>query len=218
MPYTIAIAGTTQRTVMCAQALLQHHELEISLVITPAPQRVGRDRKLTKNDVQNFANSNQVPTVLIKNKIDEEVKKKINEFAKPDFLLVVDFGYLVPEWLLDLPKIMPLNIHPSALPKWRGSSPGQFVLLSGEKESAVTIIQMTPQFDQGPIIWQQKFTVDQSWTQTQYYQFSFELICQKLSKILLQLAEGKITPRPQPATSPTPLARRLTKQDAFVTW
>lgn len=218
MPHTVAVAGTTPRTIMCAKALLSHPEFKISFIITPAPKPIGRDRKFTENQFQIFANSNQLSTVLIKNKVDEEVKKEISKFKKPDFLLVVDFGYLVPGWLLNLPKIMPLNIHPSALPKWRGSSPGQSVLLSGEKESAVSVIEMTPQFDQGPIVWQKKFAVNQSWTQSEYYQFSFELVCKELSKIMLGLANGKIIPLPQPTASPTALALRITKQDAFVDW
>lgn len=218
MPYTVAIAGTTERTLMCAQAILTHPELKISFIITPAPKPIGRNQKITKNGVQLFADSNQLPTVLVKNKIDEEVKREIKQCEKPDFLLVIDFGYLVPEWLLDLPKIMPLNIHPSALPKWRGSSPGQFVLLNGESKSAVSVIQMTPKFDQGPIVWQQEFEVNPSWTQAEYYQFSFELVCKELAEIMIKLGSGEITPLPQPDKSPTPLARRITKQDAFREW
>ena len=218
MSYSVVIAGTTNRTVLCAQTLLDHPEFGLSFVITPTAKPAGRKQILTKNTLQDFADSNQISTVIVKNKVDEEVKNKVLARLKPDFLLVVDFGYLVPDWLLDLPRIMPLNIHPSALPKWRGSSPGQFVLLNGETESAVSIIQMTAKFDQGPIVWQQPFAVDPSWTQTEYYQHSFELATKKLATVMLQLAKKEIIPTPQPVTSPTPLAGKLTKQDAFVSW
>ena len=216
--YAVAIAGTTQRTVICAQALINHPQFKITTVITPKPKPVGRQQILTPTPVQKFADSNQLPTVIIKNKIDEEVKKEILAYPKPDFLLVVDFGYLVPKWLLDLPKIMPLNIHPSALPKWRGSSPGQFVLLHGEETSAVSMIQMTDKFDQGPIVWQQEFEVNPSWTQTEYYRHSFELVAQNLAEVMINLAENKIQPTPQPADSPTQLAKQLSKDDSFIDW
>ncbi len=218
MSYSVAVAGTTNHTLLYAQALLEHAKFEISLIITPEAKPIGRKQLLTPNPIQKFADSNQIPIVLIKNRVDESVKNKILAHRKPDFLLVVDFGYLVPKWLLDLPKIMPINIHPSALPKWRGSSPAQFVLLTGEKTSAISIIQMTSQFDQGPIIWQQQFEVDQDWTQTEYYQHSFQLATQNLATVMLQLTEKSISPTPQTTASPTPLAHRLTKQDAFITW
>lgn len=218
MPYTVAIAGTTDQTTLCAQALLEQPQLKVSLVITPAAKPMGRKKLLTPNPLQKFADSNQIPTVLIKNRIDDRVKKQILAFQKPDFLLVVDFGYLVPKWLLDLPKKMPLNLHPSALPKWRGSSPGQFVLLSGAQTSAITLIEMTTKFDQGPIVWQKEFEVDPSWTQTEYYQHSFELAVKNLAAVILQLAKDKISPTPQSVTSPTPIAKKLTKTAAFEPW
>lgn len=218
MLYSVAIAGTTTRTALCAETLSQHPEFEVLFVISPEPKPTGRKQLLTPNPLQKFADVNQIPTVLIKNRIDESTESKILAHKKPDFLLVVDFGYLVPQWLLDLPQIMPLNIHPSALPKWRGSSPGQFVLLAGEKNSAVSIIQMTSQFDQGPIVWQQQFEVQPSWTQTEYYQHSFQLATQNLAELMLQLAKKEITPTPQPEASPTLLARKITKQDAEVKW
>jgi len=218
MTYSVAIAGTTDRTKLCAEALLTHPQLEIPFIITPAAKPIGRKQLLTLNPLQKFADSNQIPTVLVKNKIDESIKDQVLEHQKPDFLLVVDFGYLVPNWLLELPQIMPLNIHPSALPKWRGSSPGQFVLLSGAATSAVTIIKMTAEFDQGPIVWQEEFEVDQSWTQTEYYQHSFQLATQNLTNIILQLATEEVTLTPQPPISPTPLAKKINKAAAFVKW
>lgn len=218
MTYSISIAGTTDHTKLCTETLLKHPQFEIPFIITPAAKPVGRKKLLTQNPLQKFADSNQIPTVLVKNKIDESVKDQVLAYKKPDFLLVVDFGYLVPDWLLELPQIMPLNIHPSALPKWRGSSPGQFVILNGEEISAVSIIQMTPEFDQGPIISQHSFRVQPTWTQTEYYRYSFQLVTQNLANVILKLAAGEITPVPQPIESPTPLAKKLTKEDAFVNW
>jgi methionyl-tRNA formyltransferase len=218
MSYSVAIAGTTSKTLLCAQALWQHPQFEISLVITPVAKPVGRKQIFTPNPLQNFADSNHIPTVLVKNKVDEQVKKEILSFDRPDFLLVVDFGYLIPQWLLDYPQTMPLNIHPSDLPKWRGSSPGQLVLKNGETTSAVSLIKMTTEFDQGPIVWQKEFAVGKNWTQTQYYQHSFELVVEELPQIMIKLANKQITPTPQPTISPTPVASKLTKQDTFVDW
>jgi len=221
MPYTLALAGSTEKTLQVAQTLLTDPRFKFSLVITPQPKPIGRQKILTENPIHQFAKKNQLETVLIDRKIDQTTQKKIEaNFAETpfDFLLVVDFGYLIPSWLLDLPKIAPLNIHPSLLPRWRGSSPGQFVLLNGDRESAITLMIMSEKMDEGPIIAQLAFKVDQTWTQTKYYQHSFNLICDKLGNLIDQFAKGKIKAIPQPISSPTPVAKRLTKQDAFCEW
>lgn len=220
MKYTIAIAGSTAHTRMCAEALTQgaDADFEIVWILTPEPKVLGRQQILTKNPLHLFAEEHQIPVITIAQKIDENVRAQIETQPRPDFLLVVDFGYLVPDWLLEFPKIAPLNIHPSLLPRWRGSSPGQFVLLFGEKNSAITLMVMNAGLDTGPIIHQEMFAVDPEWTQTEYYQASFAQMCGVLCQKIRDFAEGKISAQPQPADSPTPLARRLTKEDGFVSW
>jgi len=219
--YTIAIAGSTQRTAQVAQTLLNDARFQLSLVVTPAPKKVGRQQILTKNPLHQLAEENNLPLILVETKLDAEIKSKIEQASQQtpfDFFLVVDFGFLVPTWLLDLPKIAPLNIHPSKLPHWRGASPGQYVLLSGEKKSAVTLMVMNEAMDMGPVIAQLEFTVEPTWTQTEYYQHSFDLICSGLGELIEQFAKGKLTAQPQPKTSPTPTADRLTKKEAFRPW
>lgn len=219
--YTLAIAGSTKRTVQVAETLLKDPRFTISLVITPQPRKVGREKIHVQNPLHAFAQQHKLPTVLVKTKLDSEVQQQIEQpFNQTpfDFLLVVDFGYLVPKWLLDLPKIAPLNIHPSKLPAWRGASPGQFVLLNGETESAVTLMVMNEALDKGPTIVQLPFAVDQTWTQLEYYQYAFNLICPQLGDLIEQFAKGELKAQPQPLESPTPLADRLSKQDSFRPW
>jgi methionyl-tRNA formyltransferase len=216
--YSIVVAGSTHKTRQCAQALAVANDLEIVGVITPAPKPQGRKKELVATPMQTWAEQNQLPTILINKKIDDEVKTQLMQWPQPNFLLVVDFGYLVPPWLLAWPQIMPLNVHPSLLPRWRGSSPGQFVLLNGEKDSAVSIIKVNEKLDQGPILWQEKFAVGSSWTQTEYYAHSFELASQNLAQVMRDIADGKVTPQPQPIASPTPIATRIAKDEAYFEW
>lgn len=215
-PLTIGLAGTTIHTVHCAAALRQAAGFEIAWVLTPPPQPIGRRQELTPNPVQQWAAEQQLPIIPVTGKLAPELQTQLA--VQPDVLLVVDFGYLVPRWLLEWPKLAPINIHPSLLPRWRGSSPGQFVLLSGETESAVTIMIMGAGLDTGPLLWQQRFPVDPTWTQTEYYRHSFALAATALPQVLRQLAAGQLTPHPQPAASPTPTARRLAKSDGFIPW
>ena len=115
MAYSVWIAGTTTRTVSCALALLKDPRFEIHLIITPTPKPVGREQQITPNPLHQFATEHQLPVELVQRKIDQQLQEKLQAHARPDFLLVVDFGYIVPQWLLDLPIIAPLNVHPSTL-------------------------------------------------------------------------------------------------------
>ncbi len=219
MKYTIAIAGSTNHTVICAKTILQDSDFQVAWILTPSPKLIGRKQVLTKNPLHLFAEEHDLPCLEVSDKIDGAVEDAVLAQPKPsDFLLVVDFGYLVPEWLLKYPRIAPLNIHPSDLPRWRGSSPGQFVLLHGEKQSAVTLMVMGSGLDTGPIIKKEFFDVDPSWTQTEYYSYSFELIQKNLAEDLKKFASGELVASPQPELSPTPPARRLTREDGFISW
>jgi len=216
--YSVAIAGSTQNTRLCAEALAADERFEITSILTPTPRVIGRKQLVTHNPLHAFAVEKNIAVVLVEKKINGDVQQEISALVEPDFLLVVDFGYIIPNWLLAWPKIAPLNIHPSLLPRWRGSSPGQFVLLNGEKESAVTLMVMDAQLDHGPIITQLPFSVEEKWTQTEYYAKSFALICEKLPALMTQFAEGTLVTTPQPEESPTAVAGRFQREDGFVSW
>lgn len=217
---TIAIAGTTTRTLSCLETLYNDPRFEVVWVLTPSPKPIGRKQLITPNTVDTFAKEHSIQTFLIDSKLTTELQNALQQQVaqKPiDFLLVVDFGYLIPTWLLSLPKVAPVNIHPSALPKWRGSAPGQFSLLYGDRESAVTLMVMNEKFDGGPIIAMLPFTIEPSWTTSEYYAHSFSLITPKLGDLLAGYAQDKVSTQ-QPELSPTPTAKRITKEEAFVPW
>jgi methionyl-tRNA formyltransferase len=218
-PYSVYVVGSTARTLTCALALENDPRFEISHIITPEPKASGRQKQINPNPLHSWAIDQLKPVTLVSAKLDQNLQRKILALPKrPDFLLVVDFGYLVPPWLLELPNIAPVNIHPSALPRWRGSSPGQFAILYGERTSALTIMIMNAGLDEGPILRQLAFEVKPDWTQTEYYQHSFLLAANSLPETLDNLARGKISPTEQPKNSPTPIAQKLRKSETFVEW
>lgn len=214
--FTVGVAGSTSHTRLCAEALRMSGNFEIVWVLTPPPQPLGRKHELTKNPLHLWAEEHSFPVVFVEGKIRSELQPQLQ--PQPDFLLVVDFGYLVPSWLLAWPRIAPLNIHPSLLPRWRGSSPGQFVLLHGEKRSAVTIMVMGEGLDTGPLLWQGEFSVDPMWSQTSYYKHSFEFAAKELPAVMEQVASGSLKPQPQLEASPTAIAKRFKKDDGFIAW
>lgn len=221
MTYSLIIAGSTAHTTLVATALADDHRFEIKAIVTPEPKPIGRQQTITQNPLHEFATAHKIPTVLVSHKLDAVCQTQLVELvgATPvDFLLVVDFGYYVPSWLLKLAKTQPLNIHPSLLPRWRGSSPGQFVILTGEEESAVSLITVAKAMDQGDIWYQRTFDVDPSWHTDEYYQYAFSLIAPLMPQILVDVATGNLTPIAQPTESPTVMAGRLTKAESFIPW
>lgn len=217
MSLRVWVAGTSVRTRQCLQALLTDTRIQVEGVITPAPKPTGRKAVITQNPVHETAENANLSVVLVENKLGTNTQATLKHFDQPDILLVVDFGYLVPAWLLNWPTLAPVNIHPSQLPRWRGSSPGQFTLLFGEDNSAVTVMVMNEGLDTGPIITQPPFVVDQTWTSAEYYAHAFNLIAEKLADILVEFSTTVQTTS-QPEQSPTPTARRLDRDDGFVAW
>ena len=221
--FKIAIAGSTAYTRQIAETILQDENFEISWILTPSPRKIGRKQILTENPLDNFAKEKQIETFSLDKRIEKEVLWPQIEKKRIDFLLVVDFGYFIPNWLLQFPKIAPLNIHPSWLRRWRGSSPGHFPILFqdyehfGGKNSAVTLMEMNNGLDQGPIIHQEFFEIAENWDQADYYQAAFDLISRVLTEKIIAFAtnEKKET---QSEKSPTPTARRIDKNDLFLDW
>lgn len=221
MHYTLAVAGSTSNTLACLQALLKsagNQTFSVEWVLTPVAKPVGRKKIITPNPIEKFALDNSIPVVNVDQKIDTACKDQIDEQKKPDFLLVVDFGYIVPNWLISLPIITTLNIHPSELPKWRGSSPAQFAILFGEKKSAITLLHMNAKLDQGPIVHQEFFSVQPHWTSFEYYQHAFSQMCGVLAETIGNLGSKNSIAHEQPLASPTITARSISKEDSFIPW
>lgn len=213
---SIGICGTTENTVRCAEALRKHTQFAIPWVVTPPPRPVGRHQDITPSPLQSWAENNHIPVFHVQKSLKEirETLEAQHQHHPIDFLLVVDFGYLIPQWLLDLPQQAAVNIHPSELPKYRGSSPGQYAILFGETTSALTIMRMEAGLDTGPIIRQISFAVDPHATQTSYYDTGFSLAEKHLPETLLSYQRSQ--EQPQPVNSPTPIAQRFAKQDGFL--
>jgi len=220
-PLKVFVAGSTGQTLKLVEALAADARFSITGVLTPTPKPIGRTQTLTLNPVETWAKNQQLPIITVFEKIDKIVQNEIIEHKNKygcDLLLVVDFGYFLPNWLLNIPTIAPVNVHPSKLPAWRGSSPGQRVILAGEIDSAVSVILVTENLDQGDILAQLPLVVDPTWDTQAYYQAAFNLIAPNIAEILAKFAAGEIKPTLQPIDSPTPMAARLVKADCFVPW
>lgn len=209
--FTFILASTTNYGVNAATSLLDSGQFSCSGVITPAAKPVGRKQLMTDSAAAVWARAQQLPIFTVTDKITRALA---DDLPAVDYLLVVDFGYYIPQWLIDWPRLAAINIHPSALPKYRGASPGQAIILHQDKQSAVTIMLLAPTMDAGDMLRQIPFAVASNWSAPDYYHAAFQLANEQLPTVLSDFAAGKITPMPQ--VGPATLAPKLTKAAGFI--
>jgi methionyl-tRNA formyltransferase len=149
---SIIFFGTDFFSVSILSTLIENNK-NILAVVTKPDKIGGRDKKMLPPPVKKF---------LLENKIDlplfQPEKASTHEFAQilksynPDLFVVVSYGEIISSELLSIPKLMPINIHPSFLPKYRGASPLRSALLNGDKEIGIAIIEMVKAMDAGDIL------------------------------------------------------------------
>ncbi|NMB92029.1 MAG: methionyl-tRNA formyltransferase, partial [Parcubacteria group bacterium] len=208
--------GSSEFAQIILKELLQTG-MKPALVITQPPKPKGRKQILAPSLVQITAEQNQIP-VLKPEKLDEESFLLNIRKQNPDFALLTAYGKIIPSVLLSLPQKGFLNLHPSLLPKFRGATPIQSVILEGEKETGVTLIKMDEQIDHGPIIANSKFQIPDS-------RFTYDELSQQLAKLgaklildaIPQWLEGKIIPQPQNDALAT-YCHKITKEDEKIHW
>lgn len=122
----------------------------ISAIITLPDRPVGRKQIITAPAPKLWAQKYGIP-VLQPTHLDKECKEKIKAY-NPDISIVVAYGKIIPEEIINLPKLGTVNIHYSLLPRWRGATPVESALLAGDKETGVSIQQMVYELDAGDIL------------------------------------------------------------------
>ena len=153
----VLYAGTPTNSADILKFLALSKKINIKGVITQNNKIGKRGNKLIESPVAIEAKKHKIP-VFMPTDLNEDEFKKTLDSLNIDILLVVAYGRIIPEWLLKLPKLFPINIHFSLLPKYRGASPIQSSLLMGDKVTGVTYIKMNKSLDSGKII--KQFTCD----------------------------------------------------------
>jgi methionyl-tRNA formyltransferase len=194
----IIFAGTPDFATPSLSALLEDNRFNIIAVITSPDKPIGRKQEMTPPPVKKLAMEKNIE-VWQPEKI-KEVAEKIKN-AKPDFLVVVAYGKLVPESVLSLPKYGCVNVHGSILPRFRGASVIQAPILAGDTESGVTVMLMDKGLDTGPILKIAKTKIDNNETGESLHDKLSILGAQTLPEVLIDLASGKIKPQAQEGES-----------------
>ncbi|MGB9763002.1 MAG: methionyl-tRNA formyltransferase [Minisyncoccia bacterium] len=203
--------GSSEFAKIILEELLKS-DMKPLLVITQPPKPKGRKQILSSTPVQLFAEKYKIPFLTPEKLNDLNFLKQI-EILKPEFILLTAYGKIIPSSLLNLPPFGFLNLHPSLLPKWRGATPIQSVILEGETETGVTLFKMDEQIDHGPIIQYAVYRIQS--TRITYLELSQQLAqvgADLLIRTLPQWLEGKIIPYPQDDSLAT-YCNKITKEN-----
>lgn len=210
-----AFFGTPDFVIPIPQALLTSNSYELIAVITNPDKPTGRKQILTPFPIKTWAQKNKIP-ILTPEKLDSQfLNILISQYPSIDLIILAAYGKIIPPQILNLLKYGALCIHPSLLPKYRGASPVQAAIISGDRETGVTIIQMDEKMDHGPILTQFKEEIKENDTAGSLYSRLFKMAAGVLVTILPAWVEGRIEPREQDHSQAT-YTKLLKREDGFI--
>ena len=208
----IVFVGTSEFGIPVLEELAEKHE--IPLVITQPDRPKGRGRKLSPTPIKEAAQ--RLGLRIIQPERISEAEDAIRKI-QPDVLLVVSYGQIIPKSILEIPKIGPINIHPSLLPKYRGAAPIQRVIMNGERETGVTIMWMNERLDAGDILLQESTPIDPEENYGSLHDRLSKMSARLTVKALQLLERGEAPRIPQDEDKAT-YAEPITKEETVIDW
>ena len=209
----IIFAGTPEFSVAALKALSNEHE--IVAAFTQPDRKSGRGKKLTAPPVKQFALQIGVPVfqpTSLKNQVE------LIESLDADIMVVVAYGMLLPQSILDIPPLGCLNIHASLLPRWRGAAPIQRAIEAGDSQTGVSIMRMELGLDTGPVFNTLTIDISDSDTSQSLHDSLSELGAKGICETLLALkTDPNIVPAPQDDSQST-YAKKIGKAEAELDW
>lgn len=211
----IAFAGTPDFAVPALRALAGSGQ-ELVGVLTQPDRPKGRGQKTSASPVKQVALEFGVP-------VSQPITLKTAEGAadlqswRPDILVVVAYGLILPQSILDLPRLGCLNIHGSLLPRWRGAAPIHRALLAGDAETGVTIMKMDAGLDTGPMLLERRTPISREDTSGSLHDRLAALGADALVEAIEGWATGRLQPQPQPTDGVT-YASKIEKSEALIDW
>ncbi|MHC9086474.1 methionyl-tRNA formyltransferase [Luteimonas sp. RIT-PG2_3] len=211
----IVFAGTPEFAVPSLRAAIARGE--VVGVYTQPDRPAGRGRGLTASPVKQEALARGIP-VFQPESLKSQEQRDALQALQPDLMIVVAYGLLLPQKILDIPRLGCWNVHASLLPRWRGAAPIQRAIEAGDASTGVCLMQMEKGLDTGPVLMSQALEIGASETGGQLHDRLSALGAQVLSDGLGLLRAGmRPVPQPQPAEGAT-YAHKLDKAEALLDW
>lgn len=222
-PLKVAFAGTPEFAAEALQAILRAG-FSVPLVLTQPDRPAGRGMKLQASPVKQLAQTHQIavsqPTRLkLDGKYPDEARAAQAALmaAQPDVMVVAAYGLILPQWVLDLPRLGCLNIHGSLLPRWRGAAPIHRAIEAGDPETGITIMQMDAGLDTGDMLLIEREPIRADDTTATLHDRLAKLGGRLIVEALELATCGGLKATPQPADGIT-YAHKIEKAEAAIDW
>lgn len=215
-PIKVLFFGTTAFSQKCLNHLMSDPQFKVQAVVTKPEKPTGRGMKLQSSPVYTFAQKMNIPVWTpssLKNSKPLEFLRSLDIAV----VVVVDYGLLLPPYLLGWFKDYVFNIHTSLLPRWRGAAPISHCLLAGDVKTGVTLQKMVSRLDAGDIIYQLDFDISKRMNSLDLLQKMEVLSFQLLSQYLPLYLKGKIFSAPQ-EESQAVYAPKIEKSQLQIHW
>ena len=211
----IIFFGTDEFAAQMLHAMVEDGR-EVLAVVTKPDRPKHRNKKILPTPVKEYAQKHlQVPVFQPDKASTSEFAEVLRGFS-PDLFVVVSYGEIISEELLAIPRLMPINIHPSALPKYRGAAPLRTALLHGDKEIGVAIIEMIKAMDAGAVVKYTTFEVGELDNHSLVEERMFEVAAKTLLACLDDFERGEVQKVAQEGT-PT-FTKKFTKRATKIDW
>ena len=211
----IIFAGTPDFASSALLALIES-EHEVVAVYTQPDRPAGRGRKLRASPVKAVALKHDIPVLQPEKLRDTETHDVLRAF-NADVIIVAAYGLILPQIVLDIPRLGCLNIHASLLPRWRGAAPIQRAIAAGDKESGITIMQMNAGLDTGDILLLSSCPINDSDSGGDLHDRLAEMGAKAILEVLKDLDGDKIKPIKQDDALAI-YAHKLDKNEAIINW
>ncbi len=212
----IVFMGSAELSVPSLNAILESGRDEVVGVVSQPDRPAGRKRVLTPCPLKAFAEE-QGLNILTPEKIGDPEAVEALAALKPDLFVVVAYGQYIPSRVIALARHEAINVHPSLLPKYRGSAPIQWAIANGDKTTGVSIIYLAPKMDAGDILRQEQYPVEHDDTSKTLHDKLAVLGAQLLVKAIDDIRNGTVTRAVQDEDRVVEV-RKLSKEDAPIDW
>lgn len=214
-PLRIIFAGTPEFAAHHLTALIENG-YNIVGVLTQPDRPAGRGNKLTASAVKSVALQHNLPIFQPISLRDEQNQLQLATF-NADLMIVVAYGLILPQAVLDIPRLGCINVHGSLLPRWRGAAPIQRALWAGDQQTGITIMQMDAGLDTGNMICKASCDISTTDTSATLYDKLAILGPQTLIHALQQIENNNYQTQPQDEHDAS-YAKKLSKEEAKLDW
>lgn len=207
--------GTPRFAVSSLEAVADAGE-ELIGVVTQPDRPKGRGELIASSPIKNWAVAKDIPVYQPAKVRDPEFLKQLRDLS-PDLIVVVAFGQILPKALLEIPRNGCVNVHASLLPKYRGAAPINWAIIRGEWETGVTTMLMDEGMDTGPILLQERLSIESDDTAESLAGRLQVTGARLLVRTIAELKAGRLKPKSQDSSQAT-MAPLLKKEDGLIRW